>query len=260
MPFTQVLVTAVFTSGGKPIPVGVITITPSREMTDGAGIVATVNETVCTISQGILLGPAGTPGVTLNATDDPTTTPPNVFYTASIEASGHLPYQLYVSVPHADSPQVDLLSLPQVVPPSLDNLQAPGGAGSASLPPTSWVWLTDPLAPAAAAATPGTSQTATPAAGYSGIPLIAYIQAAFSGSFGMSETATVTITATYSDDTASSAETVSSTTATTQQMTPAAVATLHKNGVTMTAIAATVESSIANSGVTATVKAVGLQA
>ncbi|MGB4768214.1 MAG: hypothetical protein WBP22_03060 [Candidatus Saccharimonas sp.] len=137
------------------------------------------------------------------------------------------------------------------------------GTAGGTIVPVSRLWVSSTLTPSATANTNGATQTATADVGYNGFALITVIQAIFAGTFN-AETATVSVTVTYSDGSNSSVspgpQALLATAASTQVASSTTFVNLHKNGVYITSVSAALKSTIASSQVTATVKMVAMQA
>jgi hypothetical protein len=113
------------------------------------------------------------------------------------------------------------------------------------------------LTPSATANTPGATQTCSPGAGQQGFVLLSMARAVFAGTFG-AETATVNITATFSDN-STAAATLTATATGTQVLASSGLLAMAKDGLYVKSLAFTLQSTIANSLVTATPALVAAQ-
>jgi hypothetical protein len=105
------------------------------------------------------------------------------------------------------------------------------------------------LTPSSSANTFGTAQVCSPDAGQQGFVIFSMIRAVFSGTFS-SETATVNVTATFSDNSTASA-TMTTASASTQVLASGGLLSLAKDGLYVKSVQFQLESTIANSLVSA---------
>lgn len=118
-------------------------------------------------------------------------------------------------------------------------------------------WVSAGLSPSASANTAGAAQTCTPSSGQQGFAAFMLVSIVFAGTFN-AETATATITVTFSDATTGSA-TVTATATGRQNLAASGFVSVTKDGAYVTQVAVTLQSTITSSAVTATANVVALQ-